>query len=46
LEAGLADRLEDQMVADQTGRLFLGGLVGDLAVYFPVSQEEGLMVGR
>ena len=38
--------MEDRMVADQVDCLFLDGLVEDLAVYFPVSQEEGSMVGR
>ena len=50
LEVGLVDHLgvlmEGQMVADLMDRLFLDDLVEDLAVYFPVSQEEGLMVGR
>ena len=50
LEVGLVGHLgvlmEGQMVADLMDRLFLDDLVEDLAVYFPVSQEEDLMVGR
>ena len=47
LEVGLADHLgvlmEGQMVADLVDHLFLDGLVGDLAIGFPVFRGEGFL---